>query len=151
MGPYIGGCDRCDCHLPRGTRVARCSSCMYDVCFRCQEEACLVVRNTFLSFDEPKERPGRQRTRTEPCELGCTYADSADNSTDGATDDESECSTDGRELDVGENGRDLSASVSISREPDASPISCVSDHSCKDGDCRESNEAQVVVRNTFLD
>jgi len=159
--PYVGGCDRCDCHLPRGTRVARCSSCMYDVCLRCQKEACLVVRNTFLSFGEPKELSGRHRTRTEPCELGCMCAeDSADDSTDDSTDmtdgittDDSECSTDVGELDVAEHDvGELGASFPIScRKPGASAISFVSDHGFGDGDWEEPIEAQVVVRNTFLD
>merc|ERR1712113_611795 len=103
------------------------SNCQYDLIFRCQEGACVVVRNTFLSFDEPKENLVRLRALSEPFDLGCFCAEDSG-------DDESQCST-----DVG--------------EPDSCPssVSIVSDHCWQDIDCRESNEAQVVVRNTFLD
>merc|ERR1711920_241546 len=84
-------------------------------------EAQVVVRNTFLDVRMPREE---RRRKSVPFEFGCTYAeDSADDSAD----DESQCST------------------------DMCPMSTISDHSCQDIDCMESNEAQVVVRNTFLD
>merc|ERR1712032_296947 len=76
--------------------------------------------NTFLSFDEPKENLVRQRTRSEPFDLGCMCAEDS-------ADDESQCST-----DVGEN--------------DASPSSS----SCQYDLCFHFPEGAVVVRNTFL-
>merc|ERR1711920_43691 len=108
--PYNALCDRCDCRMPRGTQVARCACCQYDVCFGCQEGACVVVRNTFLEIDEPKVNQIRQRRRSEPCAFGCMLG------SEDSVDDESECST-----DVGG----------------------------PDGDDGESNEVQLVVRNTF--
>merc|ERR1711920_193161 len=86
-------------------------------------EAQVVVRNTFLDVRMPREQ---RRRKSVPFEFGCMYAeDSADN--------ESQCST------------------------DMCSMSTVSDHhgcediDCEDIDCMESNEAQVVVRSTFLD
>jgi len=80
----------------------------------------LVVRNTFLSFDEPKENEIRIRASSEPFELGSMCSEDS-------ADDESQCST------------------------DMCSMPTISDHVCEDIDFMESNEAQVVVRNTFLD
>lgn len=88
--------------------------------------ACVVVRNTFLSIDEPKEDLLRRRRKSEPFGLGCMCAEDIADDED-SSDDESQCST------------------------DAGSISIFSDRVCQGVDCRESNEAEVVVKNTFLD
>lgn len=70
--PYNGKCDTCLTKLPFGEEVMRCSSCNWDLCIGDHEQAHLVVRNTFLAIDEPKDM--WQRRRSEPHTLSCLRA-----------------------------------------------------------------------------